>query len=244
MKIWLPLLLLIIVSCSQKDVDNAQKIIDEAIETHGGKLYEDLKIGFQFRKYTYQISRLNGIFNYSRTYADTTGTYQEALTNDGVTRSLNGSSVEMDQKTYDRVMESINSQVYFALLPFGLNDAAVNKAYLGTKTVEGQPYHKIKVTFEEEGGGVDFEDVFIYWIHQDNHTVDYLAYEFHVNKGGFRFRKAYNVREVGGILWADYINYKESDASTPLEDYDLLLEQGKLIELSRIELEDVQDLSK
>ena len=222
--------------------DKAQRIVDDAIKAHGGKKYEKLHIGFKFRKYQYEIQRKKGMYRYQRTYSGDYGTYEEVLDNDGTSRKLNSESIELDEKTYNSVEESINSQVYFALLPFGLNDAAVNKEYLGEKTVEGEPYHKIKVTFEQEGGGKDYEDIFIYWFHKEKKTMDYLAYEFHVNKGGFRFRKAYNPRNVGGIIWQDYINYKESDATTPLEDYDKLLEQGKLIELSRIELENVRKL--
>ncbi|NNF34953.1 MAG: hypothetical protein HKN68_12645 [Saprospiraceae bacterium] len=235
-------LIIALLSFSTSDNDIAQKIVDDAIKAHGGKKYEKLHIGFKFRKYLYEIKRNKGEFKYQRTYNGDMGLYTEVLDNDGVSRQLNAENVELNGKTYNSVKESINSQVYFALLPFALNDAAVNKEYLGEAMVEGEPYHKIKVTFDQEGGGEDFEDVFIYWFHKEKKTMDYLAYEFHVNKGGFRFRKAYNSRKVGGIIWQDYINYKESDATTPLEDYDQLLEQGKLIELSRIELEDVKEM--
>lgn len=235
-------LIITILSFSNSTGDKAQQIVDDAIKAHGGKKYEKLHIGFKFRKYQFEIQRNNGQFSYQRSYDRDLGSYTEVLSNGGVSRKLNSEPVELNEKTYNSLKGSINSQVYFALLPFGLNDAAVNKEYLGEATVEGEPYYKIRVTFDQEGGGKDFEDKFIYWFHKDKMTMDYLAYEFHVNKGGIRFRKAYNQRKVGGIIWQDYINYKESDDTTPLEDYDQLLEQGKLIELSRIELENVKEM--
>ncbi len=84
---------------------------------------------------------------------------------------------------------SVNSVAYFALLPFRLNDAAVNKRYIGTSEIKGEPYFEIEVTFQQKGGGKDHDDVFIYWIHQQHFTMDYLAYSFIVDGGGTRFRK-------------------------------------------------------
>jgi hypothetical protein len=53
---------------------------------------------------------------------------------------------------------SLNSVIYFALLPHGINDDAVNKEYLAETTIKDQPYHKIKITFDPEGGGSDYEE--------------------------------------------------------------------------------------
>ena len=50
------------------------------------------------------------------------------------------------------------------------------KEEVGEDEVEGETYYEVKVTFREEGGGTDFEDEFLYWIHKENFTVDYLAY--------------------------------------------------------------------
>lgn len=85
---------------------------------------------------------------------------------------------------------SVNSVHYFAYLPQGLNDKAVQKELLGEVVLKGEPYYKVRVTFAQEGGGNDYEDVFIYWFHKQKFTMDYLAYEFHVDGGGMRFREA------------------------------------------------------
>lgn len=92
------------------------------------------------------------------------------------TGEINGSKVELPEERENAYANSVNSVIYFALLPHGLNDAAVNKEYLGEAIIKDQPYHKIKVTFDPEGGGSDHEDEFIYWIHQKSNSMDFLGY--------------------------------------------------------------------
>ena len=72
---------------------------------------------------------------------------------------------------------------YFAQLPYGLNSPAVQKKILGEATINGNTYYEIEVTFSKEGGGIDFEDRFVYWIHKENFTVDFLAYRYATNGG-------------------------------------------------------------
>lgn len=135
---------------------------------------------------------------------------------------------------------SVNSTIYFALLPYGLNDPAVRKKYLGKTTFEGQPYFTIEVTFKKEGGGEDFNDVFLYWIHEKNFTMDYMAYLYYTDGGGLRFRKAYNPRKVNGILFQDFINYQPKDDSVSIAQIENAYKQNLLEELSRIEVTNIQ----
>lgn len=242
MKYLIPLLFVILfVQCKSEETSQAQQIVDMAIEEHGGDSYNSMRLIFDFRKYHFEVHQKNGSYQYVRSYTSDDGKQViDTLDNKGLTRTIDGKKQDLTEKDYAGIYGSVNSQVYFVLLPYRLNDPAVNKEYMGLGKVKGEPYHKIKVTFQEEGGGEDFDDVYIYWIHEKNHTMDYLAYEFHVNKGGFRFREGYNFRTVGGIRFADYINYKESDSTTLIQDYDRLLEEGKLIELSKIEIENIE----
>ncbi|MEN0004759.1 MAG: DUF6503 family protein, partial [Bacteroidota bacterium] len=135
---------------------------------------------------------------------------------------------------------SVNSVVYFALLPYFLNDGAVQKTYLGEAKLNQRWYHKIKVTFAQEGGGKDFEDEYIYWINKGGYTMDYLAYNYQVNGGGARFRAAYNFRVEKGIRFADYRNMKPLDGSMEVASFDALYEADQLKEVSRIETENVR----
>ena len=95
------------------------------------------------------------------------------------------------------------------------------------------------VSFTEEGGGTDFDDTFVYWIHKENYTVDYLAYQYAVDDGGIRFREAYNPRIVNGIRFVDYNNYKPETLDIPLTELDAQFEKGVLKLLSKIETESV-----
>lgn len=228
----------------QNESDRAQQIVDKAIEAHGGSAFEQSHFTFDFRGRSYVYKRENGMFEYRRIFTDSTGQkVVDILNNSGFTRLTNGDTTRLPEERKQAFTNSVNSVIYFALLPYRLNDEAVQKKYLGEVELEGEPYHKIKVSFAKEGGGEDFEDEFIYWFHQDKYTLDYLAYSYHTEGGGYRFRKAYNPREIGGIRWQDYINYKPTPKEVSLAAMDSLYAAGALKELSRIELENIKVLN-
>jgi hypothetical protein len=220
---------------------NAQSIVDLAITTHGGDRYTNASYQYDFRKHRYTYIYNDGDYHYER--FNQSDQIKDVLSNEGFTRYIKGKKVTLPVKEVQKHSGTVNSIHYFAFLPFFLNDPAVNKAYIGTSTINDQDYHKIQVTFDQVGGGVDHEDVYVYWINQQSHTVDFLAYSFRVNGGGVRFRSAYNRRNVGGIIFQDYINFKH-DKNTPVSDLDTLYVSKKLIELSRIELKNIQVLLK
>ncbi len=135
--------------------------------------------------------------------------------------------------------ESLNSVLYFALLPRPLSDAAVQPRHLGEATIGDEQYQVLDVTFGREGGGRDWQDRFVYWIHDERHTIDYLAYAFHVNGGGIRFREAFGARDVGGVRVQNYRNFAPTDQTmTPneLERLPELWRTGRLRYLSDVTL--------
>ena len=233
-------------SCTQKPEITAQHIIDEAIKAHGGDAYTTINYTFTFRDKSYSATRKGGEFRYNRMFADSIGNVEDVLTNNGFIRYRNGQAVELDNAKAQAYQSSVNSVHYFNLLPFGLNDEAVNKKYLGIAMLDSASYHKIKVTFSQEGGGEDFEDEFIYWFNTETATLDYLAYSYEEeNKNGqlekgYRFRKAYNPRVIGGIRFQDYINYKPSVKIENLEQLEALYHKQQVVEVSRIETTDIQ----
>jgi len=218
---------------------NANQIINASIASHGGDHYKNAHFAFDFRKYHYEYHYDHGRYSYQRHAED--GATRDNLTNDGFTRTVNGELVDLTDKKRKSYSNSVNSVHYFAFLPFFLNDAAVNKNLLGTTTVKGKAYYKIQVTFDQEGGGDDYDDIYVYWIDKVDYSLDYLAYSFHVNGGGVRFRAAYNQRKVGGIVFQDYVNYKY-EKETPVANLDTLYENDQLVELSRIELKNIRVL--
>lgn len=238
------LVFILMIACkpSHKTSQNqGQEWINKAIKTHGGKLYNQSAYQFDFRGKTYQFLHQNQEFSYSVTTLKNTDTLCDVLQNNNFYRSINGTKVVLSEKEKNSYFSSLNSVIYFALLPYKLNDAAVRKNYIGSTYIRQQPYKTIQVTFTKEGGGEDYEDVFYYWIHSQEHTVDYLAYKYHTNGGGIRFREAYNRRSINGIIFQDYINYK-ADLQSKMSELGKLLEQNKLKEVSRIELKNIQQL--
>jgi hypothetical protein len=232
-------------ACSSRDSspdgknDKAQVIVDQAIAAHGGEKFEDMHLAFDFRGRHYTATRKGGLFTYTRSFTDSTGRVEDRLNNEGFLRKVNGRPVALPEERKTAFSMSVNSVIYFAVLPYGLNDPAVRKQYLGEATIRQQPYHKIQVSFHQEGGGVDHEDVFVYWIHQKTHVLDYLAYSYLTDEGGIRFRAAYGPRQVGGLRFQQYINYEPLDKQAKVADMDKLFETGQLKELSRIELENI-----
>jgi hypothetical protein len=227
------------ISCDSRT--EAEKIVDAAIDAYGGALYETSAITFDFRGTHYSIFKSPTAFEYSREFTDSTGQVVDVLNNAGFTRKVNG--VLIDTLTEERIgafSRSVNSVAYFAFLPYGLNDAAAIKTYLGKTTIKGKEYHQVKVTFQAEGGGDHFEDEFLYWFGVDDSQMDYMAYSYHTDGGGVRMRDVRANREVGGIRFQDYNNLKAARKETPLDSMQVLYETGALVKLSEINLENIR----
>ena len=215
------------------------EVVKKAIEVSGGSRYDNAIIHFTFRGKQYRSKRNEGVYALERFVNEANGVVHDVVSNSGLKRSIENCPVKVEDSLISKISDGVNSVHYFASLPYGLDAPAVQKKMIGETTIKGSPYYKIKVTFRKDGGGTDFEDEFLYWIHKDNFTVDYLAYKYAVNGGGIRFREAYNPRVINGIRFVDYKNYKTDILNTPLSDLDKLLENGKLKLLSKIELEDI-----
>jgi len=228
-------LTILVTGCKQ---DSAQQIIDNAIAAAGGDLYLNSTIEFDFRGRHYVANRSGGKFSYERIFKndkDSAQLIHDFVNNDGFRRMINNSLVEVPDTMKVKYTASVNSVLYFALLPYGLNDPSVKKKSLGETELEGKTYHKIEITFQQDGGGEDFEDTFIYWIDKSDYTIGYLAYSFQEDgKADCRFRKAVNARVADGIRFCDYVNYAPTQTA-PITEMENLYKNGKLKELSKIE---------
>lgn len=233
---------LLVVSCQSNEQINAQQIIDNAITAAGGDRYLNADIEFDFRDRHYRSTRNGGQYEYHRVFFDAdSNVVKDVLNNAGFERYVNDTISTLTPDSMKvKYARSVNSVLYFALLPYGLNDKAVIKTNLGETELNGEKYHKIQVSFNEEGGGEDYEDVFVYWIHQDSYFVDYFSYSYIVDGGGKRMRTAYNPRTVNGIRFVDYVNYRHIDDNNSIIDFDNALMNGKLKELSRIEIQNIK----
>lgn len=238
MKYFFPFIVVIISGCSYNQTD-PQAIVDKAIEKAGGEKFLKSTIEFDFRNRHYVTHRNQGIFSHERIFKDSTNTIHDYLTNDGFRREINNEQVIVPDSMAVKYSNSVNSTIYFALLPFGLNDPSVKKKFLGKSVIENEPYFVIEITFDQQGGGNDFTDIFRYWVHENNLTLDYIAYLYYSDGGGLRFRKAYNPRKVNGILFQDYVNYKPREESATLNEIEALYKQNALEELSKIALTNI-----
>jgi len=233
-------LVLLFSSCSNIDKSAvAQEIVDKAIQVSGGGLYEQSEFTFRFRDAEYVLKRKAGKKVMKRIRQTDSGLLSDIRTGNDFSRLFEGNTIRVSDSMANVYSNSINSVHYFAYLPYGLNDPAVNKEWIGEKKIGDRVYHKIRVTFDQKGGGEDFEDVYLYWIDKETFTPDYLAYEFHVDGGGLRFREAYNERYVNGIRFVDYRNYKPTGKADIMELDDLFIKK-QLELLSDIKLEDVR----
>lgn len=240
---------LLIVGCRsspQDDAPAADAVIDSAIVAHGGSVLDSAVVSFDFRGDQYRLRQENGQFHYRRTYRDSLDRrVVEGLTNDGPYRVVDGDTASLSDSETSSVKTTVNSVSYFALLPHPLDDPAVQPEYHGRDTIDGTAYHRIKVTFEQEGGGDDWEDVFMYWFATDTYAMDYLAYAFGLAPDdmdqGTRFREAYNIRRIGGARVADYMNYTSDTLSySQMHQYPELRAQDALELVSRVEIDSVQ----
>ncbi len=219
----------------------ADEILANAIKAHGGDKIYNSNISFNFRNKHYYGNYTNGSYELSRHFSDSLGNkYIDVLTNNSFKRTINDSLVNVTEKWAGKYSNSINSVFYFFRLPFNLKDEAVIISYLGQGTIDETNYFKLKVTFAEEGGGEDFDDVFVYWFNAKTYTLDYLAYEYTTDGGGKRFRKAFNQRDENGWLINDYINYKPYDTKVNIADYDTYYGENGFKKLSEIVNESIE----
>jgi hypothetical protein len=229
--------LIFLMACAQKP--DAQKIVDAAIKVRGGERFEKMVLNFDFRNKHYSAKRNKGIFTYTREFEDSTGYIKDIYTNDGFVRLIDGDTANITEKKAAAYTNSVNSVIYFALLPFGLNDPAVVKEYIGKSIISEKEYYKIMVTFREEGGGKDHEDIFVYWFDTNDYSMDYFSYLYFTDGGGIRFREATNVRTINGITFADYNNYGIESTDYDITQTDSLFLNNKIKLLSNIILENI-----
>jgi len=228
------------------DRPSASAIVDSAVAAHGGAVLDRAEVAFTFRGDQYRIRQKDGQYHYRRTYTDSLDqTVTEGLTNDGVYRVVDGDTVSLSDDERGSIHTTVNSVTYFALLPAPLTDDAVQPSYSGRDTIDGTPYHRIRVTFRQEDGGQDWEDVFMYWFRTDTYAMDYLSYAFGLGSEdvdqGTRFREAYNVRRVEGVRFADYMNYASDTLSYDrMAQYPDLWTQEALELVSRIEIDSLE----
>ena len=226
--------------CQAGSPAGAAQVVTASIERHGGEAFDRVHLTWDFRGVPFEVIRYEGSFRYQRTVEDELGApVVEVMQNEGSWIEVNGERRAVDPGSRSRLETAVNSVVYFGYLPFRLDDPPVRAVDLGTGELAGEPYRKIEITFEQEGGGGDWEDRFIYWFHEVDETLDYLAYREAADVETTRFRRAVNRREIGGVLVQDYENYTGDPDVGDVADYDRLFEAGSLRLVSMVEFDNL-----
>jgi hypothetical protein len=235
--LFLVVLCLGISACSK--TPSAQSVVDQSIHYYGMDELEGKTINFDFREFHYRVELKGDDWFYERSFTDSTlRKVKDQLSAKGFVREIDGLVVPQNSKDSLKYAESVNSVVYFALLPLKLNDDAVEKKYLRSVMCNGRNYHQIEVTFKKEKGGTHYEDVYYFWFKEKDKSLDYFAY----SSGGNRFRSVNGLVKAGdGFFFQNYINLEnKGDQKTPLSDYHILFEQDKLTKLSEINLTNIK----
>lgn len=211
------------------------------IVAHGADRLADARVDFSFRGTPYRMTRVAGRFTYERWREVDGEPVHERLDNRGFRATRAGEALPLEPQAADARGRGLNSVVYFASLPYGLEDPAVRATDLGPSTLEGRPVDRIEVRFAAEGGGHDHDDVFVYWLDAQTHRLAALAYRFHTGKGGVRLRRVAGTVVAGGVTFTQWDNYGLDGADLPeLTALPDLQAKGALPRLSSIVLEDVR----
>ena len=246
----LPLVLLIAAGCSDTpdtpattNAERANALIAQTQSAHRSDSLDGARLSFLFRGTDYSAQFGDDGQRYARSGKDALGPFADTLDARGFRRTRGSHTDSLPPAAALAAEEALNSVLYFALLPRPLTDGAVQPRHLGETRIGDESYQVLDVTFGREGGGRDWQDRFVYWIHDERHTIDYLAYAFHVNGGGIRFRQAFGAREVEGVRVQNYRNFAPTDATlspNDLERLPQLWRAGRLRHLSDVILDDVR----
>jgi hypothetical protein len=192
-------------------------IVAQSIAFHGGDLYDHADIAFTIVSksgaFDAEVHQDGGMYRYAVTSETEAGRRTVIATNDDVTVLLDGVAQPVPADRVQRLRDFVSARIYFPLLPYRLADPSVRQEDLGierwpTVDDEGGPgdgerrLHKVKVTFAA-GSSTDAHDEYLYWFDPETGRLEQLAYSY---TGGVRFRRAFNFRRVGGILFSDQQN--------------------------------------
>jgi len=196
-------------------------IVDKAIEFHGGEHYSASKTVLELcsKSGCYGVSTVvdGGLFEYVVTGRIRGVERKVRATNESVEFWEDGSPVVVPADQEVRLRDWAVARIYFCFLPFRLNDDSVFKQDMGLEMWEGRPLHKVKVTFSS-GSSTDAEDEYMYWFDPQSGRVEQFAYTFTGDPGGLRFRRPFNYRRVGGVLFFDQENLGVEGAGFSVDD--------------------------
>ena len=231
--ILLLLVVLSIGSCKKDQKLSAEDWVNASIKSHRMDDFNNKKVAFSFREFNYTQNKDAQGTIYTRSKKKSPEQIDVLHSKNGFSRTLNNEPVILSDSLTSVYSESVNSVLYFFRLPFSLKDTGAIKTVLNSEQIKNRLYQKIDVTFTAGNGGEDYQDTFRYWINKETKKLDYLAYQYHSDGGGIRFRAVVNRRTIGGVVFQDYENYK-APKNCSLDELTDLYKKEKLELISMI----------
>ena len=231
-------------SCQDQQSLTAENLIAKSTKAHG---FDKIKLAleFDFRDYHYELIRKPSFYSYSRETEKKGKRIKDVMVSEKkLQRYVNDTLILLSDSIANVYSNSLNSVLYFFLLLKMLKDPAVIADIQDPIYIKGISYWTLKITFNQEDGGEDFQDEYLYWINKRTFLIDYLAYNYMTDNGGTRFRKAINQRKIGGYIFQDYENYMPEQKNIPLVKLPILYMGGKLKQVSIIENKNISFLKE
>lgn len=186
------------------------EIVDRSIEFHGGEIFlhslSELQVCSKSGCYRIRARVDGGMFEIEAAGRVRDQERRVRITNETVEHWQDGSEMEVTTERSQSLRDWVMAKAYFVYLPFRLNDNSVVQQDLGIEVWKDRPLYKVKVTFVAETSS-DADDEFLYWFDPDTGRLEQFAYSFAGKPGGLRFRRAFNYRRVGGLLFFDQENW-------------------------------------
>jgi hypothetical protein len=222
-------------------------IVDRAIDHHGGSLYTSSQVALRLCSkngcFDLEVRTDGGLFSHTVTRADG---LRVRATNDRVELWESGVAKPVPPEDEARRRRFVSARVYFAFLPFRLNDPGVQKLDLGIVDWEGRPLHEVRIRFTSQTATGDAgaetgqtSDEYMYWLDPQTGEVVFFAYDFVGEPSGLRFRRAVNLRRIGGILFFDQENLGLDGDGLDVGQVDPAFVEAKLEPISTVELRDI-----
>ena len=185
-------------------------IVNRSIEYHGGEVYRhslsELQLCSKSGCYRVQARVDGGLYEIEAAGRVRGHDRRVRITNETVEAWQDEKVMEVAGDLSQSLRNWVMARAYFVYLPFRLNDDSVLQQDLGIEVWNDRPLQKVKISFvAESSSGAD--DEFLYWFDPETARLEQFAYSFAGEPGGLRFRRAFNYRRVGGLLFFDQENW-------------------------------------